>query len=137
MYSGFEHLKHPQKSAQEVYRVLKKGGHILVTAPQINELHEEPNDFFRYTKYGLSVVFEDAGFSVVESVQRGGFFTVIAQLKIRYLIDKMQLYKKPVFGRVISKFLAVYGLVMLWLDKIDTGSANKKHTLGWCFVFKK
>ena len=49
----FEHLENPQKSAEEIYRVLKKGGHVLLTVPQMNELHEEPYDFFRYTKFGL------------------------------------------------------------------------------------
>lgn len=32
----FEHLPDPPKAANEIYRVLKKGGHCLLTALQIN-----------------------------------------------------------------------------------------------------
>jgi ubiquinone/menaquinone biosynthesis C-methylase UbiE len=60
----FEHLSDPWKSATELYRVLKNGGHVLLTVPQMNELHEEPHDYFRYTKYGLKNMFEKAGFNV-------------------------------------------------------------------------
>jgi len=133
----FEHLKHPQKSAEEVFRVLKKGGYLLVTVPQVNELHEEPNDFFRYTNYGLKVLFEEAGFEIVKSDQRGGFFAVVAQIKIRYMIDRINLYKRPFVGYAISKLLSIYGRIMLWLDKIDVSVANRKHAIGWCFIFKK
>jgi len=133
----FEHLKHPQISAKEVFRVLKSGGYLLVTIPQMNELHEEPNDFFRYTNYGLKVVFEDVGFCSIEYLQRGGFFSVIAQIRIRYLIDKFDLYKKPILGRLVGKFLYFYGKFMLWLDFIDKSKANRKHAIGWSFVFKK
>lgn len=133
----FEHLKYPQRSAQELHRILKSGGILLITAPQVNELHEEPNDFYRYTKFGLIELFESCGFKTVIYEQRGGFFTTIAQIRIRYLIDKFKLYKRPLIGRITGKFLAIYGKIMMWLDILDKSNANKKHTLGWCFIFKK
>ena len=40
----FEHLQFPEKSASEIYRVLKKGGNVLITVPQMNEMHEEPQN---------------------------------------------------------------------------------------------
>jgi len=132
-----EHLNLPFDAVKEFYRVLKTGGHVLLTAPQMNELHEEPNDFFRYTKFGLIDMFENVGFKTVAYEQRGGFFTTRGQILIRYLIDRLSLYKKPVFGRIIGKFILVYGKLMMWLDTVDTSEANRKNTLGWCFVFQK
>jgi SAM-dependent methyltransferase len=133
----FEHLKYPERSAREIYRVLKTGGHCLVTVPQTNELHEEPHDYFRYTNFGLQSLFEENGFTSVAYDQRGGFFTLVAQLKIRYWIDRYQLYKRPFWGRVMGKFIKLYGLIMMWLDSRDLSKANRKHALGWAFVFKK
>ena len=133
----FEHLKFPEESVREIYRVLKSGGTLLITAPQTNELHEEPNDFFRYTKFGLTAIFERAGFKTIAHEQRGGFFTTVAQIKIRYLIDRFTLYDRPAVGRVLGKFILVYGKIMMWLDVLDKSGANRKHTLGWCFVFQK
>lgn len=132
-----EHLNLPFESVKEFYRVLKPGGHILLTAPQWNELHEEPHDYFRYTKFGLIDMFEHVGFETIAYEQRGGFFTTRGQMMIRYLVDRLELYKRPLFGKIIGKCLLVYGHFMMWLDTLDTSVANRKNTLGWCFVFKK
>jgi ubiquinone/menaquinone biosynthesis C-methylase UbiE len=132
-----EHLNLPFDAVKEFYRILKPGGHILITAPQINELHEEPNDFFRYTKFGLISMFEGIGFETIIFEQRGGFFTTIAQMKIRYMIDKFRLYKKPIIGKIVGKIILLYGKFAMWLDRLDPSDANRKNTLGWCFVFKK
>ena len=48
-----EHIKNPFTAVAEFSRVLKKHGTCLITVPQTNELHEEPNDFYRFTKYAL------------------------------------------------------------------------------------
>jgi SAM-dependent methyltransferase len=125
----FEHLEHPEKSAKEIYRVLKPGGYLLVTVPQMNELHEEPYDFFRYTKFGLASLFGSAGFKVIEVNQRGGFFSTIAQMNIRYLIDRFTLYKRPIIGRILSPILKIYGRFSIYRDKLDKSIANRKQTI--------
>lgn len=132
-----EHLKNPNQAVSEIYRILKKGGYCLITVPQINELHEEPHDYFRYTNFGIIAMFKRQGFQIIKCSQRGGFFTVIAQTRIRYLIDKFNMYKKPLLGRFFSKLTRVYGGLMMGLDKIDNSQANKKHTLGWLFIVRK
>jgi SAM-dependent methyltransferase len=133
----FEHLADPWKSAQELYRVLKLGGHVLLTVPQMNELHEEPHDYFRYTKYGLKAMFEKAGFKIEKIDQRGAYFSTLAQIKIRHFIGIFNLYKRPFLGRVIGKILKIYGMFMIYLDKIDRSSDNKTQTIGWCVILKK
>lgn len=132
-----EHLDRPFESVSEMYRILKSGGHVLLTAPQVNELHEEPNDFFRYTKFGLISMFERTGFETVIYEQRGGFFTTRGQILIRYLIDRLNLYNGSIFSKVLGRFIILYGKFMMWLDVVDKSVANRKNTLGWCFVFKK
>jgi SAM-dependent methyltransferase len=133
----FEHLQFPVQSTSEIYRVLKKGGTAVVTVPQMNELHEEPYDFFRYTNYGMKSLFENAGFETIFSEQRGGYYSMLAQIKIRRLIDLLSLYKRPIIGRILGKFLGIYGKTMVYLDSKDQTVSNRKHAIGWCFVFKK
>lgn len=53
-----EHLEEPDKAIAEANRVLKKGGIAIYTVPFFWHLHEEPRDFYRYTKYGLKYLFE-------------------------------------------------------------------------------
>lgn len=133
----FEHLKDPQKSARELFRVLKKDGCALVTVPQMNELHEEPHDYFRYTKYGLQELFGSAGFEILEIKERGAYFSTIAQMRIRHIVGVFNLYKRPFLGKVIGKILKYYGLFMIYLDKIDPFQDDKTQTIGWCMIIKK
>ena len=89
----FEHLPHPYRGAREIARVLKPGGQLLLTVPQMNELHEEPHDYFRYTKYGLTVLFENVGLRLVHMEARGGYWSMLVQINIRYMTDLLNLYK--------------------------------------------
>ena len=133
----FEHLPNPDKAASEIGRVLKSGGYCLVTVPQTNELHEEPNDFYRYTNFGLTALFERHGFRIVLLQERGGFFTLLSQMNIRYLIDRFNLYKRPFWGRIFSRLFWVYSAFAMFLDQIDKSKANRKHTMGWLCVLQK
>lgn len=54
-----EHLSGPFDVGDEVYRILKPGGFVLVTVPFIQPRHGSPHDYFRYTIDGLRSVFKD------------------------------------------------------------------------------
>jgi len=69
-----EHVPEPKKMLEEVYRVLKNGGCLILTAPMIWGLHEIPNDYYRYTEYGLRYLAESIGFKVVYIGTQTGFW---------------------------------------------------------------
>ncbi len=48
-----EHVHVPQKVVDEMYRVLKPGGTLLVSVPFVYPIHDAPADYWRFTKYGL------------------------------------------------------------------------------------
>lgn len=81
-----EHLPHPAVFVSEAARVLRKEGHLILTFPMVNQLHEEPHDYFRYTEHGMRVLCEEAGLEVVETVKMGG-----AWLTVGYLVRDMML----------------------------------------------
>ncbi|HTB33100.1 MAG TPA: class I SAM-dependent methyltransferase, partial [Bacteroidia bacterium] len=61
-----EHVDDHQALVKEAFRLLKPGGHFIVSGPMYWHLHEEPYDYFRFTKYGFKYILEKNGFSVAE-----------------------------------------------------------------------
>jgi SAM-dependent methyltransferase len=48
-----EHLPEPRRAIDEMFRVLRPGGSLLLTTRFLFPIHDAPHDYFRYTKYGL------------------------------------------------------------------------------------
>ncbi len=78
--AALEHLEEPEQALRECYRVLKSGGVAIYSVPFIWHLHEEPRDFYRFTKYGLDYLFKKVGFEVIEIKALSGFWVTFGQL---------------------------------------------------------
>ncbi len=74
-----EHVPEPAEFLREVNRIIAPGGVLLLTTPQTWGLHEEPYDFYRYTKYGLQYLFGKAGFEVVDVAPTTGTLGTVGQ----------------------------------------------------------
>ncbi len=74
-----EHLAEPGQMLSEAFRVLKVGGYLVITVPQTQWLHEEPHDYYRYTKYGLAYLAGSRGFRVQRIKNFGGVFALLGQ----------------------------------------------------------
>lgn len=71
----FEHLFMPWKVVLEMNRVLKPGGLVFALTHQSIGMHDEPNDFWRYTQYGWAALFNEAtGFEVIRSAMGNPMF---------------------------------------------------------------
>ena len=74
-----EHVCEPHRLISEIERVLKPGGTLMLTTPQVWGLHHEPHDFFRYTKYGLTHLAQAHGLIVVTVAPTCGMWATLAQ----------------------------------------------------------
>lgn len=115
-----EHVVNHQEMLKEACRVLKKNGVAIFTAPFCWELHEEPYDFFRFTKYGLKDIFEKNGLEIVKIKSNGGKWAALFQIALNtfYSTRKYNTFRSRLikFLFVRLKFVVVYNKFSIWLD---------------------
>lgn len=56
MIEVLEHTKNPFTALENVYTLLDNNGKLVLSTPFMFPLHDEPHDYFRFTKYGLEVL---------------------------------------------------------------------------------
>ncbi len=74
----FEHLYDPSQACNEIYRVLKKGGVLIITIPFLFRIHGDPSDYSRFTEYGLANLL--SCFANMKLSSYGGRISVISDL---------------------------------------------------------
>jgi len=79
-FQALEHQREPWRLLAECHRILRPRGRLLVTVPFLWHIHEEPNDFYRFTRFGLAYLLERAGFTQVTISENTGFWQTWALL---------------------------------------------------------
>jgi 2-polyprenyl-3-methyl-5-hydroxy-6-metoxy-1,4-benzoquinol methylase len=94
-----EHVPQPEKLIAEVWRVLKSRGKFILSVPHLSRLHDEPFDYYRFTKHGLQFLLEQNGFSVLEIVPTGSLFSLLGHQVSTALVGST--WHIPVLGRLV------------------------------------
>jgi SAM-dependent methyltransferase len=82
-----EHVPDAARALDECRRVLRPGGHLIVTVPFLERLHGDPDDFARYTEAMWRRLLAAAGLRPVTITPQGGFFTHLAGL-VRFMVGR-------------------------------------------------
>jgi SAM-dependent methyltransferase len=67
-----EHTADPSLGLREMARVAKPGAKLLLTVPLSEMLHEEPNDYCRFTRHWLKYLLDFNGWRIDRMQERGG-----------------------------------------------------------------
>lgn len=117
-----EHVPHPERLAREAFRILRPHGVLLLTGPFYWPLHEEPHDFYRFTRYGFEHLLTSAGFEVMRIRGDAGAVTQAAVALIEVL------------PRPLLVLVPVINLITPLLQRL---SRNDRSTLNYIVLAKK
>lgn len=124
-----EHVREPGIVVAELARVLKPGGRLLLIAPHEWEEHQQPHDFYRYTRYGLEYLLGKSGLSDVTIEPVGGFFRMLG----RRMLNSLQFFPGVLWIPAAILF-APPALILPLLDGFDK---QRNFTLGYICTAQK
>jgi glycosyltransferase involved in cell wall biosynthesis/SAM-dependent methyltransferase len=135
-----EHVPDANRVIEEVVRILKPGGNILLTAPMSWNLHYEPYDFRRYTSYGLWQLLDRYGFEIMETRRIGGLFSLVGSR----LVDGVatELYRRLKFlpRRLRHSLILCYSIptsiFFMTLSRLGD-NFQSSDAIGWAVLARK
>ena len=112
MSEVLEHLREPKQSLSEVFRIMKPGGIFLLTTPFIYGMHEVPNDYIRYTEFGLNALLEEANLDIVRIQRRGELIGVTLSILGILIFGVVEFLRR-------NRILFFFGIVLAPVAKIS------------------
>lgn len=134
-----EHVAEPIKAVQEMARILRPGGRLLLTAPLGSGIHQEPHHYYGgYTPYWYREFLGAAGFAEIEIEANAGSFKFFAQEAIRFVQTSrpfklglpwpMELLWLPLWLLLAPVLALAIPLVCSYLDRFDR---DQRFTVGY------
>ncbi|PYS55988.1 MAG: hypothetical protein DMG13_01995 [Acidobacteria bacterium] len=126
-----EHTREPKRVIAEMARVTRAQGKLFLVVPDQWEVHQIPNDFFRFTRYGVEYLLGETGFRVLHIEAVGGFGWLMSRRSINALTFFQGGLKWPIFV-ILAPFLGLlFPLILYFLDGLDR---RRDFTLGYVCI---
>ena len=124
-----EHVPNPIAAIEEMSRLLKKSGQLILTAPFCSLTHFAPYHYCDgFSKYFYEYHLERFGFEDIEIIPKGNYYQYIAQEMERLpTIFKMFSNRSSLFLKIISR------IMIKVLEYYNNRSSNTESML--CFGF--
>jgi len=111
--SVLEHVKYPHKVMKEIFRILKPGGLIYINVPFVFPFHADPDDFYRFSYKGISILCED--FECVDSGFNRGPASTMHQLLVNFMAILFCFNNKTLYGINVD----IFKWLFFWIKYID------------------
>lgn len=109
-----EHVFNPDQFLQEINRILKPKGLLLLTVPFVWDEHEQPYDYARYSSFGLFALLQKSGLTIKQHKKLGSDATLLFQLANAYFYKITQFWPKVArlgFTFTVMAFINLLGVI--------------------------
>lgn len=130
-----EHVREPKHILAELARVLRPGGQLWLTVPFFFAEHMQPHDYYRYTRYGLAYLIEQAGLEVVHIEPLEGYLGTLAyecETAARFFPLRPRAWNNPVAWLVALAALVVKPACFLAYLALSAADTVYKVGGGYC-----
>lgn len=126
-FNLLEHIFNFSYVCKNMFTSLKKGGILIGFTPFLLRIHNDPNDYFRYSGQALSNIFSSSGFedSKIQPIGIGPLTAAYSQIE-SYI---------PVFFRPLFRIIGMHGDFLI--KKIKPSINEDRYPLGYLFTCKK
>ena len=108
-----EHIAEPQTLLSEIGRILRSdGGVLLLSVPFYCPIHEDPFDFYRFTRFALDGMCTVAGLEIVDISTTGGAPEILTDIASKLLLQL------PLVGQCLAAVVQSTGA---WLTQFGPG----------------
>ena len=122
------HMRRPWEVVQEIGRVLKPGGKVVITAPFVYWLCEYPHEYYHPTRFALEDLCQGAGLEVIHIEPYGGQADV--------LMDTLNKIMSGSFSNRVFRLLARSVELTGWIRR-NRERTQETYALGYSVVARK
>ncbi|MBI2676112.1 MAG: class I SAM-dependent methyltransferase [Candidatus Aenigmarchaeota archaeon] len=128
--SVLEHVRNPFRAVEEARRILKQGGIFIGCVPHAFPIHDEPHDYFRFTKYGILSMFKR--FECLELKEQNSYLEAQYVMLLRLFVTGSK--KEKIISVILFPlFIAILPLIAIGNSLVK----NRGVTSGYIFAFIK
>lgn len=125
-----EHVQDPKKAVSELRRVLKKEGVVIASTPFLFPIHDEPYDFYRYTKYGIEELFKEFDLKELRARNSYAFSVYVALIRV---VSVGSIFQRLIGIILLPLFVLL--LPLFWL--LSLVITHDQATTGYMYVAVK